>query len=387
MAKCDFEQIEHAFADAAIDSQQWVKALETVATVTESAGAILLPIQGDLIPNVPFTERIGESAEDYFQNSWHLRDERNRGIHILVQRGVVDDLDLFTSDEIKRHPYYQEFLAPHHLRWFAGVRVASGDDLWCLSIQRTIEQGPFSQAEKTALGRFSNRLSSSAALARALSAATAMGVLDAFEVSGKAVVLIDRHGEVFKANPSAERLLKGDVRIVKRKLIAKDARATAELDRALHDLLWRRSGSCLSSVVSLPRVGQRPLLAHPIRLSRLAANALADCQAAVILVDPNTRSHPSESSLRAAFQLTSAEARLAARLTAGASLESAAERLGIAKETARNQLKSIFSKIGIHRQAELVAVLASLEALNVGDVVSGLSPVATSNPGNSEPRR
>lgn len=91
----------------------------------------------------------------------------------------------------------------------------------------------------------------------------------------------------------------------------------------------------------------------------MAANAVADCQAAVILVDPNSRNYPAESSLRAAFQLTSAEARLAARLATGDSLETIAGQLGIAKETARNQLKSIFAKIGIHRRAELVAVLAS----------------------------
>jgi DNA-binding CsgD family transcriptional regulator len=82
------------------------------------------------------------------------------------------------------------------------------------------------------------------------------------------------------------------------------------------------------------------------------------------LVYPRTRIHPSESSLRAAFQLTSAEARLAARLAAGAPLEGIAEQIGIAKETDRNQLKSIFSKIGVHRQAELIAVLASLKTFN-----------------------
>jgi DNA-binding CsgD family transcriptional regulator len=234
--------------------------------------------------------------------------------------------------------------------------------MWCLSIQRTIAQGPFSQSEKAALGQFSNRLSTCAALSRAFSSAMALGVLEAFEVSGRAIVLINRRGEVLKANASAERLLKGDdVRIVRRKLIAKDSRATAELDRSLHDLFWRRSGSGFSTVVSLPRAGRKALLAHPVRLSGMAANALADCQAAIILVDIDKRSYPSELSLRAAFQLSPAEARLAARLATGDLLETVAEQLGIAKETARNQLKSIFSKVGIHRQAELVAILATFE--------------------------
>jgi DNA-binding CsgD family transcriptional regulator len=359
MTMWNFELIEQAFADAAFDPQQWIKALDTATTVTQSAGAILLPITGDLISNVPFTDRMGESAEDYFQNGWHLRDERHRGINIMMQCGAVVDLDISTPAEIKRHAYYQEFLAPHDLRWFAGIKVASGDDLWCLSLQRTIGQGPFSGAEKSALGQLSNSLSSSAALARALSSATAAGTLDAFEISGSAVVLVNRRGEVFRTNTSAERLLKGDVRIIKRRLVAKDRRATVELDRALHDLLWRPPGAGLSAMVSLPRGGRLPLLAHPVKLSRLASNAFADCQAAVILIDPERRPRPSESSIRAAFLLTAAEARLAVRLGAGDSLETAAEQLGIVKETGRNQLKSIFAKTGVHRQAELVAILAS----------------------------
>jgi DNA-binding CsgD family transcriptional regulator len=54
-----------------------------------------------------------------------------------------------------------------------------------------------------------------------------------------------------------------------------------------------------------------------------------------------------------------AEARLAAVVASGESLERSAERLGIAKETSRSQLKSIFAKTGCHRHSELVAVLST----------------------------
>jgi DNA-binding CsgD family transcriptional regulator len=64
--------------------------------------------------------------------------------------------------------------------------------------------------------------------------------------------------------------------------------------------------------------------------------------------------------LRSAFRLTETEARLASQLAFGNSLEGAADQFGIAKETARSHLKSIFAKTGVHRQAELVAVLAKL---------------------------
>lgn len=99
-------------------------------------------------------------------------------------------------------------------------------------------------------------------------------------------------------------------------------------------------------------------MAYPIKLSNLAANALADCQALVILIDLEEQPHTSETALRITFHLTPAEARLAARLSTGESLDSATEAIGISKETGRNQLKSIFLKAGVKRQSELVAMLS-----------------------------
>jgi DNA-binding CsgD family transcriptional regulator len=95
-----------------------------------------------------------------------------------------------------------------------------------------------------------------------------------------------------------------------------------------------------------------------VKLSGLAANVLGDCQGIIVLVDPERRARPPEAILRTVFSLTAAEARLASRLATGESIETSAEKLGIARDTARNQLKSIFAKTGVHRQAELVAALA-----------------------------
>jgi DNA-binding CsgD family transcriptional regulator len=80
----------------------------------------------------------------------------------------------------------------------------------------------------------------------------------------------------------------------------------------------------------------------------------------IVLIDLETRRQPPEDALRVAFGLTAAEARLATRLASGEALEAVADELGIAKETARSQLKAIFGKTGVHRQSEFVALLARL---------------------------
>jgi DNA-binding CsgD family transcriptional regulator len=355
----NLDPVEQAFAEAALDPTRWVKALEIASTATQSYGAVLIPISGGALPTLPFTESITESFEAYIRDGWHLRDERMRGTTAMMQRGVVVDLDVFDAETIKRHPYYQEFLAPHGLLWWAGINMSCGNELWCLSMQRTIDQEPFSEGEKDQLARLSRRISTSAAIARALGATAANAALDAFEISDTAVMLIDRGGKVFKANQSALQLLVGDVQIKEGRLTLSDASAMMALNLALSVLLRRQAGG-LSAPVGLPRKGRRPLLAYPAKLSSTAANAFADCQAMIVLIDPDAGRKPPEATLRRAFRLTEAEARLAAQLALGESAETVAQRLGIGKETLRTQLKRIFAKAGVHRQSELVAVLSNL---------------------------
>jgi DNA-binding CsgD family transcriptional regulator len=359
MSRWNLASIEQAFAEAAVDPSRWNAAMHVAGEATGSVGALLIPFQGRL-PNLPFSESIGSLVETYIRDGWIHRDERVRCIPTLMRKGVASEFDFFTVDEIARHPYYQEFMSRHGFRWFAGVLVDSGDEQWCLAIQRSIAQGPFSLQEIKRLAGLSKKLGTAAALARALGFARAEAALQAFEVSGSAVVLLDRFGQVLRANAAAERMLCSDPRIERRRIVSADHDATAALDRALHAALWNRSASALMAPVPLPRADKRPVLAYPIRLAAVSADALAACQALVVLVDPDERPRPPEAALRAGFGLTAAEAKLAMHLAAGEALDAAADTLGIAKETARVQLKAVFAKLDLHRQAELVALMARL---------------------------
>ncbi|MDE2376809.1 helix-turn-helix transcriptional regulator, partial [Bradyrhizobium sp.] len=61
-----------------------------------------------------------------------------------------------------------------------------------------------------------------------------------------------------------------------------------------------------------------------------------------------------------ALDLTPAESRLVVLLAGGLALDSVASELGISRETARNHLKSAFSKTGTHRQTELISLVRQL---------------------------
>ena len=359
MASWNLELIEKSFADAATDPTLWINAMDTIAKETDSIGAVLIPMRGGTLPNVPASESVLRTLERYFRDGWHARDERFRTFDTLARCGVVDDFDFTNSDEMKRHPYFQEFLRPSGLKYFAGVKMSAGDDLWCVSIQRSESQGPVSPEGMQKLAITSQRIASAAALARALSFASSNGAVEALELSNSAVALFDRNGQVMRLNRKAETLLGGDLKVTKSRLTSYDHNATAALDRALRSLLWIGTTSALMPPVILPRRERRSILAYPVRLSSVSSSIFANCQAMLVLIDLESRPRPPHGALKVAFALTPAEARLAIKICSGESLDKLADELTVSRDTARSQLKSIFQKTGVHRQSELVALLAS----------------------------
>lgn len=360
MATWNLNAIEQGFSRAATDVVAWKDALDTLVTETGSHGALVFNISGVQFPTALLTDTMQEGTQTYLRDGWNKRDERFRGVPLLQRNGIVDDFDVFSLDTIKRHPYYQEFLGPLKLSGYVSVRIAHGDNLWSLSLQRNSTQGHFSAEEKRRLVALSSSMSSAAAISTALGFVAAKAALDAFELSGSAALIIDKQGEVIRANSRAERLLRGDVRIVARRLVAKDVNATATLDSDLSRLVRNPESPALLPPIALPREGRLPLMAYPLRLSDLGANPFAAGRAFIVLVDPEERRRPPEAALRDIFGLTVAEARLAARLACGEALEAIADDLNVAKETARFHLKRIFAKTGVRRQAELVALFARL---------------------------
>lgn len=359
MTVWDLRSIEGGFARAATNSRQWSAALQNLTQQTASYGAILFPVTGGPDFGMPHTDEVADSLEAYFRNGWYQRDERYKGITTLIAQGVVDDLDIFSEEAIGRHPYYQEFLAPFKLKWFAGLKVAVGNDLWCISLQRRPDQGPFSPSEKQSLALLAQSISCHAAMAQATGSAAVDGALDAFEASNKAVLLVNGYGDVVRMNAAAEKLMDSDFKVLERQIVGFDRVSSHSLKKAIQDLAIGRAVS-VSVPIVFTRTLRRPILAYPLRLDRSASYFFTDCKLAIILVDMERPLRTKECELRTIFHMTASEARLAARLLSGETLERVADELGIAKETARNHLKTIFEKAEVNRQSELLALLARL---------------------------
>jgi DNA-binding CsgD family transcriptional regulator len=108
------------------------------------------------------------------------------------------------------------------------------------------------------------------------------------------------------------------------------------------------------------RGSERPYSVLAAPTPRPPAFPALERPAAILFVtDPDATPETPPDLLRRVYGLTRMEANVAMALVGGATVEAAAERLAIARATARRHLAGIFAKTGTHRQTDLVRLILS----------------------------
>lgn len=361
----DLLRASRRLGEAALDPALWPAVMEDVCAAAGATGAVLLQSDGRG-PETPATPSLAELGKAYFGGGWHTpgRDLRaRRGIPLALRGEVFTDQDLVTPEEMRREPYYNEFVFPSGFHWFAGIGFRAGSALWALTMQRTAHEGRFEAADKAALATLAAPLTEAATLAAAVGRSVLSGIADALGLVGQPAILLDSMGAAVHWNGAADRLFGDEIRVSHRRLVVAGDRARAALARLVDRLRATADTAALPvEPIVVERAGKRPVVIRPLPIPGAARGPFLGARALLILTDLGRQPAPEPRLIRDAFGLTAAEGRLAAALSAGAALNEAASGLGISRDTARNQLKSIFGKTDTHRQSELLMLLGQLRA-------------------------
>jgi len=175
-------------------------------------------------------------------------------------------------------------------------------------------------------------------------------------------VMLDEEGVVADANAATEAVFDENINIKDGRIYLRDADSRALLKDAIDSLRASpRSNPLIAEPIIVQRKNKLPVI---IRVWPCRGEENGDAQPARFVLTLNAlgpRPGPPPQVLAKTFGLTPSEARLACIIARGAPPNIAAQELKISKETARNQLKSIFAKTATHRQSELVALLLQVE--------------------------
>lgn len=198
-----------------------------------------------------------------------------------------------------------------------------------------------------------------------------MELSDTLEQLGLAGFLLDATGRVTQSNKKAAALLGSAAGITVRhgRLLLANEGAQRQLEavlaraRNMTDAM-ECTAPRLPDVITIRSLPGSPSLIAAARILGSPANLRSNHSpvVAVYVSRPEQSGALPIDTIRQMFGVTVAEAELAAHLAGGATLNEAAQQLGVALTTARTQLYSIFRKTGMHRQSELVSAIAQTAA-------------------------
>ena len=176
-------------------------------------------------------------------------------------------------------------------------------------------------------------------------------------------IILDDNGEVLSSNQLASDILaeRDGIFIQANRLRIDDAEGNRELQKLIQagTSVGERDKAVMVSALRVRRPSGATdlgLALRPIKPGEWSDRHSAPCLA-IYISDPGRQAEASHHVLAELFDLTPAEARLSILLAQGLGLTQAAEELGVAHNTTRTQLRSIFAKTGVTRQAELVGLI------------------------------
>lgn len=184
-------------------------------------------------------------------------------------------------------------------------------------------------------------------------------MLDTTEQFAVGTVLLDADFRVLKLNEVAASILAevDGLQLVAGRIVLDQAAR----DKAFRALLTevRQGVGAARRLFSIERPSGRPEVAavvQPVPVRDFMQSASTPV-IAIFLTDPSRSRVIEGSVVSKLFALTPTEGNIAAALANGLSVSDVAQKLGIAENTVRAHLRSIFPKIGIKRQLQLVNII------------------------------
>ena len=275
--------------------------------------------------------------------------------------------DVVERDALESSEFFNEYMRPQELHHAVNLNlVTGGRHRVSLALMRGQRFGSYDGVESQVLNRLVPHLRQAFDMAERLDLlhAQSRSSLAVCERLAAAVLTVDDRGKLAFSNRAAQRLLARGGTLTERggRLLAVRPEADARLKAAVERATRPRP---VANSLAIPRgEGRTPLSVSVVPSDPRRSIFAAIRPLAIILVhDPAEQQAISEEGLRARFDATPAEARLAVALCAGESLATYAVSAGVSVTTAKTHLNGLFAKLGTNRQADLVRTIVTDPAL------------------------
>jgi DNA-binding CsgD family transcriptional regulator len=363
--------MEHVISEiykAGAGAVTWDDALGVVCSEADWLGGQMISINF-ATGSVQYSHAAGvpPEAELAYYRRYHAFDPR---VPLAVQRPVGDwffDEDDIPEPVAESNPFYQDLLIPVGGRYSAVTKLLEKDgQISAVGFLARRERGGFDAEQRALLARLSYHLREATALyerTRQVREAAAVG-LQLIQRLNRPAMVLGAGGALVLSNDRAAQWMSGSSSIVEKGgVVTGSDEAT---DRLLRDALTRcfeRVDNGAAEVVRLrPRSGQG---VTTLSLTPFvpAASLFAFGGEKRVLLEAHSTEDSTNADLAlwaATFDLTLAEAQVAALMAEGKSAEQIASQRQVSIGTVRTQIKALLEKTGSERQLEVVARLRAV---------------------------
>jgi len=346
--------------EAAIVPEGWSRVLRDTAVIAGCSEALLGTVLDNEARLIASSPEFGEAYEDVLRRIPFGVNERAQRLLAHGRHGFITDEDVFSSDEIAREPIYQDMLIP--AGYGSGVATAIAaptGDMTIVHCERSFSEGTVDARGIAALDRLRSHFARAGLLGRRLAMERARAASQALELMGLPAAVLGLRGEVIDANALFQALMPGIFQDRALRLSIMHAPADEMLSAAIAALARPDLPQPVRSLPIPGRRGDAPMVLHIAPVRGQARDVFSFASAIVVATPVTAGAEPEAGVIAGLFDLTPAEARLAAAIAGGHTPREAAQRLGVTEATARTTLKRILAKTGSRRQADLVGLLRS----------------------------
>jgi DNA-binding CsgD family transcriptional regulator len=342
----------------------WEEFLRLLGTALGADYATLIlrpPRQGDtgvVINSVALSPEIyTEYNEDYYALDPFLD----------LPPGEVYTIDEFVPlPEYYQSEYYQQYVKA------TGVSYLMGADMWDelgnsarLRLARLHDSENFGDAERELCKLLLPHLQQTIRLHARIERLDSERALfsDAVDQLAVGAIILDESAQIRRTNKAAQELLRQDDRVHDDggRLRVGDPVENTAFRAMLEEVMQahQRAEPSFVRVFRLQGEADSPALGMLLKPLPLvdASDGSRNPSVAIFISDPGKRRETPRAVLMELFGLTRAEARLAMQLADGATLDEAARKLHISRNTVKTHLSSVFSKTGVTRQTQLVQLI------------------------------
>ena len=355
------EDFVNEIYEASLIPEMWSPLLEKLAGMVDALGAGLFTVSGSASPWVASPALI-PLMQAFMEDGWVEINTRAPRAQAYAHPGFITDLDVFSMDEIDRDPFYQDFLIPSGIGWSTGTHIAlPTGDVVSITIERRYERGPVEQHFVDMLDGLRPHLARAAMLSARLALERARTAAATLESLGLPAAVLGIRGQLLAGNQLIEPMIPSILQDVSARLRFVDQRADRLLQSGVDALAAGFGKKGFPQSFPITGADGRPAsVAHLLPVKGQARDVFGSMHSVLVIMPLAGTAVAPAGLVQALFDFTPAEARVALALGEGASVDDAARRLGVSRETVRTHLRAIFSKTGVSRQSALVRLLAGL---------------------------